>query len=138
MPPAPAQSTVHGGTVEVRTPDFGCSPRSQRGVREDGCEVNLHVELGRRGPRSSLGSLLAHNVVDWEVTDNYCPRRMEGNFSDCSEMLVLDKGRQRERKLKNKSKEFDVTQYNFNTGAYWIQITKDNGFYLMESSCFWC
>lgn len=86
----------------VRTPDFGCSPRSQRGARDDGREVNLRVELGRRGPRSRLGSLLGHNEVDWEVMGNYCPRRMEGNFSDCLEMLVLDK-RERERKKEIKS-----------------------------------
>lgn len=76
------------------TPDFGCSPRSQRGEHEDGHEVNLHVELGCRGPRSRLGSLLGHNEVDWVVTDNDCPRRMEGNFSDCLEILVLERERE--------------------------------------------
>lgn len=90
----------------VHTPDFGCSPRSQRGVREDGHEVNLRVELGCRGPRSRLGSLLGHNAVDWEVAGNYCPRRMEGNFSDCLEMLVLE----RRRKSKKETLVFDISQ----------------------------
>lgn len=65
-------------------------------MREDGHEVNLHVGLGCRGPRSTLESLMGHNGVDWEVMGNYCPRRMEGNFSDCLEMLVLETDRGRE------------------------------------------
>lgn len=80
----------------VHTPDFGCSPRSQRGVCEDGHEVNLRVALGCRGPRCRLGSLLGRNEVDWEVAGNYCPKRMEENFSDCLEMLVLEEETEKE------------------------------------------